>query len=151
MAIEAKPAGFGWTAIFLFGIAGVFIYQYQSDAEVAQRQGTATGKLLSRDASNHDYYRYSFNVGGHTYIGRNRIPPKGAHVGDEVTVYYDPEDSGKSSLESFEASSDRNWAPVPFLLAPAVALALIAIWQWWVRRAQSRRSRNREEPPALPR
>ncbi len=100
LLIFTLPLGFG-----LFLQANV----YRESRNIAPWERTAFGTVTAHDSSNHNMYRYRFEVDGETYEGaRNGVGCSAwsdPTVGQVVKVYYDPRHPKSSSLCSFSEIS----------------------------------------------
>jgi hypothetical protein len=95
---------------------------------VAARERTTTGAITAHEPANHNTYVYTFAIEGKAYTGR-RIPDRGElAVGQQVRVYYDPQDPAKNSLIDFDEVALGNLGPASFafwLSAAAIVFIIV--------------------------
>lgn len=94
------------------------------EAVVANREQNTTCLITAHETSNHNQYRYSFTVSGRQYSGISQSPTDGVAVGEQMKVYFDPQNPSTNSLEGFSAASQRELGPVPLLAAGVLAVAV---------------------------
>jgi hypothetical protein len=114
------------------------IHEWADDRMVAQREKTTNGSITSHEPANHDRYGYSFSVGGKPYSGWESPRKEEPHVGQQITVFYDPVDPTKNALTDFADLETDSLGPIPLLSFGIGAVALIIRY----RRRQARDSRN---------
>jgi hypothetical protein len=108
-------------------IVGIIVMLGQSHSEmtVARRQQTTTGIITSYERSNHNQYRYGFSVNDTKYEGIGNTPSDSAVVGEQATVFYDPQNPSVSSLINFYERSDRSRSIVPIATIGVVGIAVV--------------------------
>lgn len=131
-----------WAALiaapwFLGAVLGV--YGAIVDSVVAQRERTVLGILVTHEVANHNQYRYRFVVNGTSYLGLGHPPSELAKVGDQILVYYDPEEPARNALVDFADAEIEALGPVPLCL---VGVGVVAFLIWWQRRKSSSGSVN---------
>ena len=116
-----------------------FTYGWYADRVVARREQTTSGTIVAHEPANHDRYGYTFSVNNQTYSGW-QLPYDGDQfaIGQVVTVHYDPLNPNNSALVDYHELSYRALAPVPFMVAVILFLALFM----FERRRALRRSTN---------
>jgi hypothetical protein len=90
---------------------------------VANREQETTCLITAHETSNHNQYRYSFTVLGRPYTGISQSPTDSAVVGEQMKVYFDPDDPTTNSLEDFSLASRRDFGPLPLLVGGILAVA----------------------------
>src|SRR5580658_10285424 len=80
---------------------GRAIHGWTSDRAVAKREQTVLGTSIAHEPANHNRYRYSFSVDGKPYSGWESPRKEEPHIGQQLTVYYDPADPATNALTDF--------------------------------------------------
>ena len=114
------------------------IHEWADDRTVAQREKTTNGRITAHEPANHDRYGYSFSVDGKPYSGWDSPRNEEPHVGQQITVFYDPADPTKNALTDFADLETDSLGPIPLLLFGIGAVALFIRH----RRREARDSRN---------
>jgi hypothetical protein len=122
------------TVPWIIGIL-FLVYWWKADREVAVREQTAQGIIVSHEPANHNRYGYTFSVNGKTFNGWETPRKNEPQIGDRVIVYYDPLDPNKNALTDFDDLSLEILGPVPMLLLGIGAVASYI----WIRRRRNRR------------
>jgi len=100
------------------------------DAAIAPRQQSATGVITSMTSGNGSTYYYRFPYRGAFYNDSSKGDSGERSAGDQVVVYFDPDNPLLSSLNDFHASSLRHGREWKLLLAFSVILASFAAYCW---------------------
>jgi Protein of unknown function (DUF3592) len=115
------------------------IHEWVVDRTVAQREKTTDGRITAHEPANHNRYGYSFSVSGESYSGWESPRKEEPHIGQQVTVFYDPADPTKNALTDFAELETDSLGPVPMLLFGIGSVALFIRY---------RRRRGRPAPQA---
>lgn len=110
---------------------------------IAARERTTLGTITGHDPGNHDSYQYAYEVGGRT-LRAWQIPSGDDdwRMGEQVVVYYDPEEPTESSLVEFSESGDRASRPVP-----ALVVGITGIFAFiYIQRRRARRANVVDDP-----
>jgi len=105
---------------------------------VAPRQQSIAGTLTAGPASRNSY-GYTFNVRDHSYSGWGLLYGPERKTGQEVVIYYDPNDPTVSGLSPFEYSSgQRAWdvgigLAIVLLVAAGSVSSTLACWRYWIK------------------
>jgi hypothetical protein len=99
------PLLFG-PALFALGAIGMMIAAH-SDKDVASREQSTTGMIVSHEPRNHNRYGYKFQVSGQHYTGSETPLKAEPRIGQSVTVYFDPLDPAENALTDFAELGDR--------------------------------------------
>ena len=91
---------------------------------VAQREKTTNGSITAHEPTNHNRYGYSFSVDGKPYSGWEIPRNKELHIGQQLTIFYDPIDPTKNAITDFADLEMDSLGPVPLLLFGIGAIAL---------------------------
>ena len=102
---------------------GLAVHDWATDREVAERERTVLGKITAHEPANHDRYGYIFSLNGRSYNGWESPGREGLHVGQLVTVYYDPTDPTTSALTDFAELKIKSMGPVPLEILGIGAVA----------------------------
>ena len=100
------------------------IHAWVNNRTVAQREKTTNGSITAHEPANHNRYGYSFSVNGKSYSGWESPKKEEPHIGQQVTVFYDPVDPTKNALTDFADLEMDSLGPVPMLLLATGAVAL---------------------------
>lgn len=107
-------------APWLLGSA-VFIYQGVTFLLAASRQNTVAGIVTAVERGNRCYYKFSLGqevyTGWETPLYDRRVPIQG----EQVSVYYDPLDPGRSAMTDFYQKSLDAFGPAPLMLLISAA------------------------------
>lgn len=123
---RVRPSWWTLLATFPWVIGLVLsIYIGLADRAIAQRQLTTEGTVTTHEPANHDRYGYTFNVSGKPYSGWESPRHGKLIVGQQVLVYYDPNNPRKSALISFWDLSIESFGPIPLL---ALGTAFVAVY-----------------------
>jgi hypothetical protein len=109
---------------------------------VAAREKTITGAITAHEPANHNTYVYTFTIEGKVYTGRQIPNKREPAIGQEVCVYYDPQDPAKNSLIDFDEVALGNLGPASFAFWLSVAAIVFIIVQ---RRKNQRRAAERND------
>jgi uncharacterized protein DUF3592 len=109
---------------------------------VAAREKTITGAITAHEAANHNTYLYTFAIEGKAYTGRQIPDKQELAVGQQVRVYYDPQDPAKNSLIDFDEVALGNLGPASFAFWLSAAAIVFVIVQ---RRKSHRRASGRND------
>jgi hypothetical protein len=101
---RSRPASW-WNLFVLCPVLAVVVwcfYSGYSRSQVASRQHFAIGLVDTHDPSNHDRYGYTFSVGKQKFKGwAYPASYRDFHLGESITVYYDPSDPDTNSPSDF--------------------------------------------------
>ena len=100
------------------------IHELGNDRTIAQREKTTNGRIAAHEPANHNRYGYSFSVNGKSYSGWESPGKEEPHIGQQVTVFYDPVDPARNALTDFADLEMDSLGPVPVLLFGIGAVAL---------------------------
>ena len=81
-----------------------------SDKDVASREQSTTGTVVSHEPRNHNRYGYKFQVSGQDYAGSETPLKAEPKIGQSVTVYFDPMNPTENALTDFAELGDRLFA-----------------------------------------
>jgi hypothetical protein len=100
-------------------------YSFYSGLQVAGRQQITNGSIDTHDPSNHDRYGYTFSVGKRKFTGwASPGSFRDFHVGETITVYYDPSDPTTNSPSDFHETNPGSSLILSWCLLVAVAIPL---------------------------
>jgi hypothetical protein len=100
------------------------IYVGIADRILAQREKKTQGTIASHEPSNHNRYGYTFSVNSKSYSGWESPRKEEPTVGQQVTVYYDPDDPNRNALTDFRDLSLESFGPTPLLMFGIGAVAV---------------------------
>jgi hypothetical protein len=103
---------------------GLGVLRVDGRPNSAQREKITNGTITAHEPANHNRYGYSFSVNGKSYSGWESPRKEEPHVGQQVTVFYDPIDPTKNALTDFTDLETDSLGPVPILLFGIGAVAL---------------------------
>ena len=115
----------------------MFVYEWKLGRDIATREQTTQGLIVTHEPANHNRYGYTFSVNGKKYAGWESPKKDELHIGKQVLVYYDPQDPNKSALTEFRDLGMTTLGPVPAMLFGIGAVA----WYIGHRRRQKRAPR----------
>jgi hypothetical protein len=118
------------------------IHEWSVDRTVAKREKITNGTITGHEPANHNRYGYSFSVNGKSYSGWESPRKEEPHIGQQVTVFYDPVDPTKNALTDFAELETNSLGPVSMLLLGMGAVALFIRYRR--RRARSATQRTSE-------
>jgi Protein of unknown function (DUF3592) len=107
------------------------IHGWKVDKEIAARQQTTQGVITAHEPANHNRYGYTFFVNGKIFNGWESPMKRELSVGQDVTVYYDPQDPNKNALTDFAELGLSNLGPLPVVF---FGIGLLAWYIGWQRR-----------------
>jgi Protein of unknown function (DUF3592) len=113
------------------------IHTWTVDRAVAEREQTVLGTITAHEPVHHNRYGYRFSVHGKSYSGWESPRKEEPHIGQRVTVYYDPNDPATNALTDFKDLKGESLGPLPLLLFGVGAVAYVIHW---------RRRRNPTKP-----
>src|SRR5262249_52305891 len=93
------------------------------ESQIAGRQQTTHGIVTTHEPGNHNRYGYKFEVDGKAYTGWQSPKDEELAIGEQVIVFYDPQDPSRNSLTDFRDLSTSSLGPVSMLLFGIVAVA----------------------------
>jgi len=99
------------------------IYECHVDRTVAQRETIINGTITAHEPANHNRYGYSFSVNGKSYSGWGSPRKEEPHIGQQVTVFYDPVDPTTNALTDFADLATNSLGALPMLLFGIGAVA----------------------------
>lgn len=121
----SHPSWWNLLIVLPWGIAvALAIHEWTVDRTVAKREKVTNGTITAHEPANHNRYGYSFSVNGKPYSGWESPRKEEPHIGQQVTVFYDPVDPTKNALTDFADLETDSLGPVPMLLFGIGALAL---------------------------
>jgi len=115
------------------------IHQWEANGELARREKAVYGTVVSHELANHNQHGYRFVLNGQTYTGLSHSPHDAPQLGEQVLIYYDPNDPAKNSLIDFAELQSRSLAGVPVLFF-GIGTVFVAIFFL----------RRKHLPPKLP-
>ena len=127
---------------FSLGVIGMVV-AWHDDRDVASREQSATGVIVSHEPQNHNRYGYRFQIGGRDYA-RSQTPLKEEpKIGQSVTIYFDPLNPAENSLTSFADLAD-TWLArgIVLLVFSAFFIAVVGLLDLTVGRARRRSARS---------
>ena len=110
------------------------IHASRIDRQIAERQQTASGIVTAHEPANHNRYGYKFQVDGKLYTGWESPTKAELVIGQQVTVFYDPQDPSKNALTDFHDVSISELGPVPMLL---FGIGAVAVYIFYRRRSST--------------
>jgi len=110
------------------------IHEWKADREIATREQTAQGVVISHEPANHDRYGYAFSVNGKSFSGWGSPRKDKLEIGEQVVVSYDPQNPNKNAITDFRELGVESVGPLPALLFGIGAVA-------WFIKTQRRKSR----------
>ena len=121
------------TLTIVFAAFGFKVLDWQKWNRLAKYGVETKGKILSKQPDNHRFVRYSYTVGQQTYFGlgsaRSGNPEfDQLNVGDEIKVFYDPDDPAHSILGSAEAQASSITRGVLFLAIAGPLFSMIGLY-----------------------
>ena len=125
MLVSHAPFGLWGTRVFLFlvvcGFFGVPIYDFiHPQLALADRGVETMGRIVALEPQNHSQIKYEYRVGGTAYSGEwGPWKLDTAHVGDNITVTYLPEQPRTSAAGR---PNTRGWWVLPFIVLPGMAV-----------------------------
>jgi hypothetical protein len=117
--------------------AALAIHTWTVDRAVAEREQTVLGTITAHEPTHHNRYGYKFSVHGKSYTGWESPRKEEPHLGQRVTVYYDPNDPARNALSDFNDLKVESLGPLPLLLFGVGAVAYLI---------HRRRRRNPKKP-----
>ena len=108
------------------------LYWSRRDAVIGTRQESTSGQVTAYEPSNHNSCRYTFTVQGKQYAGMDSsptaTPAAPAIVGDQLQVYFDPNNPTTNSLEDFSMRSRRDRGLVPLFMLGICVIPVIIFY-----------------------
>lgn len=101
------------------------IHTWAVDRAVAEREQTVVGTITAHEPANHNRYGYSFSVHGRPYSGWESPRKEEPHIGQRVTVFYDPNNPATSALTDFKDLKVESLGPLPLILLGVGAVAYV--------------------------
>jgi hypothetical protein len=105
------------------------IKEWRTDSHIATRQQTTSGIVTAHEPVNHDRYGYRFEVDGKAYTGWQIPKDSELAIGQQVIVFYDPENPSANSLTDFHDLSISSLGPVPMLMFGIGAVAVFILYR----------------------
>lgn len=103
---EAKP----WSSLpkrylillipWLYAVIGI-VWAFVANQQIALREKTTTGAIVGHDASDRHTSVYVFSMDKNVHTGQE-VGSEHTKIGEQVVVYYDPDDPEKNRLKDFE-------------------------------------------------
>jgi hypothetical protein len=120
-----------WTLLITFpwliGLAILVPEGWQSHL-IAGREQTTAGIVIAYNRSSHNECTYVFTVQSKQFTGKDGCPTAPAVIGQQVWVYFDPNDPQKSLLEGYAEKSQSDLGVCEFMLVGISILAgIIAV------------------------
>jgi hypothetical protein len=125
-----RPSWWKLVIVLPWVIGLIFSCAYwKADLSIAKRERATSGVIVAHDKPNHSRYGYTYVVNQKTYHGWEIPHTVDFEIGQNVVVYYDPNNPSDSSLTEFAEASERQIAIVPILLIgiSGVALAILLL------------------------
>jgi hypothetical protein len=119
----------------------LFIHDWKVDKQIAGREQTTQGVIITHEPANHNRYGYMFSVNGKTFNGWESPKKEELAIGKQVVVYFDPRDPNKNALTDFGELGLSSLDPLPFMLFG------IGLLVWYIV-SQRRRHRMKANLPA---
>lgn len=121
----SRPSWWNLLVVLPWAAGGAWaIHDWAVDRTVAQREKITTGTITGHEPANHNRYAYGFSVNNESYTGWETPTKQEPHIGQRVTVFYDPVDPTKNALTDFADLEIENLGPVPMVLFGIGAVAL---------------------------
>jgi hypothetical protein len=130
------------SAVLMMGAGVCLLLDYSSlhdlnrSQVIAPRQQSTIGTLTGGPAGR-DSYGYSFSVGDGSYDGWGPVYGHDTKIGQQVRVYYDPNDPTVNALARFEYSrAKRDWSlgigiVIAFFVVAGGVVSVKACWRYW--------------------
>ena len=112
--------------------AVVMIFQWRTDIQTAGRQRTTLGVITAHETTNHNQFRYEFEVEGKHYTGSEGPRDRELGIGKKVIVYYDPENPNKNAITDFHELGVESIGPLPVIL---FGVGTVAMFIFYARRS----------------
>ena len=118
--------------------AGFLLFEAQKDREIASREQTTLGKIISHEPAGRNRFTYHFAVEGREFTGSYVASLAQPEVGEFVSVYYDPHNPAANSLVSFSRASKREsfYAIGLLVVTLIVTMAALLLGAWLGRTAR---------------
>lgn len=86
--------------LWLYAVIGM-VLPLMANHQIALREKTTTGAIVGHDAANRHTSVYVFSIDKNVYTGQE-VGSEHTKIGEQVVVYYDPDDPEKNRLKDFE-------------------------------------------------
>jgi co-chaperonin GroES (HSP10) len=137
--VWANPSWWNLLVAFPWALGAIlFIHDWKVDREIASREQTTKGLITAHEPANHNRYGYVFSVNGRTFNGWESPKKEELKIGEQVVVYYDPQDPNKNALTDFGELGMSSLGPMLTMLFG------IGVLGWYIgsRRRQHRINSN---------
>jgi hypothetical protein len=108
-----------WNLIFVTipWIIGILFLlpQFLQKQAVGRRQQLTSGVVTAYEPSNHNQCRYTFQTQGKQYSGISSALSERVNIGEQVQVYFDPQNPVTNSLDDFSDSSKSDFSVMVFM------------------------------------
>lgn len=115
------------------------VHRWNEYRQIAPRQRTHRGVITSYEPKNHSSYGYTFTVRGSLYKGRESFIRGELRIGEQVRVYYDPQNPNKNSLFDFEQLAGSELGSMPLMILGILGLTGFVLWKRREERARNLR------------
>lgn len=123
-----RTISFTGVAIAALGLI-LLVQEWRVHGQIAGRQQTTSGIVTAHEPANHNRYGYKFEVDSKAYVGWQVPVHSDLAIGQQVIVFYDPQNPGRDSLTDFHDLSASSLGPVPALLFGIGAVALLIFYR----------------------